>query len=320
MNILGIDIGGTKTLVGVADDSGQVIATKRIETPGSIGPERALALTKAAAHDAINQAGVDIDLIGIGCGGPLDRKSGTLFDIPNLPGWNGTCLTEIFSSEFDAPAYLDNDATAAAIGEWMFGAGRGVDDLAYFTISTGIGGGMILGGRVYRGYGDNAAEFGHQKIRPDGPPCTCGDRGCLESLASGTSIARIAREEMAAGIETVLREWVPSPDDVTAQLVARAAGQGDKLSGRIWSEAMYNLGLGVANIVNVLNPRLVILGGGVTNAGELLFAPVREVVRERAMRALADDVQIVPAANGGNVGLMGAIAVALEGYSSATHL
>jgi len=312
MAILGIDIGGTKTMVGVAEASGKMLAYKRIETPCAFGPDVNIKATIAAAREVIELARVIVDVIGIGCGGPLDRKSGTLHKVSNLPGWEGICLTKIFGDEFGARAYLDNDATAAAMGEAMFGAGRGVDHIAYFTVSTGIGGGIIINGKPYRGYGDNAGEFGHTKISPDGPRCNCGDHGCLESFASGTSIARIAREGLSRNPHTILLNWIPSPDEVTAALVARAAAEGDEFASRIWSEAMYNLGLGVANVVNVLNPGLVIIGGGVANAGDLLFEPVRKVVRKRAMPALAADVEIVPAANGDFTGLMGAFAVAME--------
>ncbi len=313
MRILGIDIGGTKTLVGVVEQSGTILSAKRVETPGSLGPDRALSLIKSAGQEVIEKAGVGIDAIGIGCGGPLDRKSGTLHSVPNLPGWEGLCLTDIFSKEFGAPAYLDNDATAAAIGELYFGAGKGCRNFAFFIVSTGIGGGIIIDGKPYRGYGDNAGEFGHQKILPDGPSCPCGDRGCLESLASGTSIARIARERLLEKPKTVLWNWINTPADITAELVARAAQLGDQFASNIWFEAMYNLGLGVTNVVNILNPQLVILGGGVTKAGEeMVFEPVKKVVRERAMKALAADVEVVPARNGDNVGLLGAVAVALE--------
>lgn len=314
MAILGVDIGGTKSIVGVAERSGSLLAWKRVETPNSLGPNANLAAIISVARDVIEESGAGIDAIGIGCGGPLDRKSGTLHKVSNLPGWEGLCLTRVFSEQFGAPAYLDNDATAAALGEAMFGAGRGIDCFIYFTISTGIGGGIVIDGRPYRGCSENAGEFGHAKIIPDGPPCNCGDRGCLESLASGTSIARIAREGLEAGAKSILDQWVSSRRDITAELVARAAAQGDSFAGEVWSRAMYHLGIGVANAVNVLNPRLVILGGGVTKAGQMLLAPVRETVRRRAMRPLAADVEIVLAANGDLTGLLGAIAVAIESF------
>ena len=312
MNILGFDIGGTKSIVGVADESGRVLAMRRLETRGALGPAQALDRMKAAAHDVVEEAGVRVDVIGIGCGGPLDRRSGTLYTVPNLPGWEGICLTGEFGGEFGVPAYLENDANAAAMGEHLFGAGKGVDDFVFLIVGTGIGGGIIANGRIYRGYGENAGEIGHHKIAPDGPRCPCGDRGCLESLASGTSIARIAREGLADHPDTILRQWTSSPEEVTAEMVARAAAGGDEFASDVWSQCMRNLGIGVANVVNILNPKLVILGGGVTKAGEMLFEPVRTVVKERAMPALAADVEIVPAANGDLMGLMGAFAVAVE--------
>jgi glucokinase len=299
MNILGIDIGGTKTIVGVADESGRLLAHKRIETPGALGPDINIGMIGAACDEIVAGAGVKIDAIGIGCGGPLDNETGALLQVPNLPGWEGIVLTDIFGKQFDAPAYIDNDATAACLGELKFGAGKGVDDFVYFTVSTGIGGGIVIGGKLYRGHGGNAAEFGHMKIIPDGgPTCTCGDHGCLESLASGTSIARIAREK---GLS-----------HASAELVAKVAAEGDKAAQDVWFEAMHYLGIGVANVVNAFNPRLVIMGGGVTKAGDLFFDPIRKAVAERAMHPLAADVEVVPAANGDLTGLMGAIAVAIE--------
>ncbi|MGQ9454780.1 MAG: ROK family protein [Armatimonadota bacterium] len=312
MYILGFDIGGTKTMVGVADEFGTLLAMRRFETRGELGPEQALARMKDAAHEVLEEAGVAADVIGIGCGGPLNRRSGMLYTVPNLPGWEGICLTREFGDHFHVPAYLENDANAAAMGEHLFGAGRGVDDFVFLIVGTGIGGGIIANGRIYRGFGENAGEIGHHKIKPDGPPCPCGDRGCLEALASGTSIARIAREGLAQHPDTVLWQWVASPEEVTAELVARGARAGDEYASRVWQECMYSLGLGVANVVNILNPRLVVLGGGVTKAAELLFEPVRRVVKERAMPALAEDVEVVPAKNGDLVGLMGAFAVAID--------
>lgn len=308
MSILGIDIGGTKTVVGVADRNGKLLLHKRIPTPNVLGPQANIAAILSAAREVAQKQGEELQAIGIGCGGPLDRKTGTLHKVSNLPDWEGICLTDVFSKEFRAPAFLDNDATAAALGEGMFGAGRGVDSFVYFTVSTGIGGGIIINNKPYRGVGENAAEFGHMKLSAEGPACNCGDRGCLEAYASGTSIARIAREGLAAHPQSKLN----STGDITAESVASAAQGGDEYARQVWYGAMRNLGLGVANVVNALNPRRVILGGGVTRAGDMLLEPVREVVKERAMDALSANVDIVIAANGDLTGLMGAIAVAIE--------
>lgn len=319
MNILGIDIGGTKTIVGVSNESGELFAHKRIETPNSLGYKANMDNIIASARDVIQESGVCIDAVGVGCGGPMDRETGVLHQVPNLPGWEGISLKKVFGEAFGVPVYVDNDATAAALGELMFGAGKGVTDFVYFTISTGIGGGIIMNGKVYRGYGENAGEFGHMKVRPDGPLCTCGDHGCLESLASGTSIARIAQERLSDSTNTIIKSWINSEDDISAAIVARAAAQGDGFAGNIWNEATYDLGIGIANVVNCLNPRLVIIGGGVAKAGNILFEPVRRIVSERAMKPLAKDVEIVPAANGDLVGLMGAAAVALDGINAITQ-
>lgn len=309
MSILGIDIGGTKTAVGVADRTGKLLLHKRILTPNVLGPDVNLVAIRAAAHEVVDKQGAPIEAIGIGCGGPLDRKSGTLHKVSNLPGWEGICLTGMFSEEFNAPAYLDNDATAAALGEAKFGAGRGIDSFVYFTISTGIGGGIVINGKAYRGCGENAAEFGHMKLSTEGPKCNCGDKACLEAYASGTSIARIAREGLADHPESSLGPV----EKITAEAVASAAAQGDAYAADVWYTAMRNLGLGVANVVNALDPRRVVLGGGVTKAGDLLLEPVREVVAERAMEALAADVDVVIAENGDLTGLFGAIAIGIEG-------
>jgi glucokinase len=312
MNILGIDIGGTKTIAGVADESGRLLAYKRIETPGVLGPDINLAAIGAACEEVVAQAGVGIDSVGIGCGGPLDQKTGALLQVPNLPGWDGIVLKDVFGSRLGVPAFIDNDATAACLGELKFGAGKGIDDFVYFTVSTGIGGGIVIGGKLYRGHGGNAGEFGHMKIIADGgPKCTCGDNGCLESLCSGTSIARIAQEKWGRSPSSALREGLCPY--FSAELVAKAAKDGDELALSVWSEAMHYLGIGVANVVNAFNPRLVIIGGGVTKAGDMFFGPIREEVRSRAMPPLAADVQIVPAANGDLTGLMGAVAVAMAG-------
>ncbi len=314
MNILAIDIGGTKTMAAIIDETGHIGARKRIETPAKLGPSTNIAAIKSACRQVLELSGRKPDIIGIGCGGPMDRKTGVLHDVPNLPGWKGLFLTQIFTDEFGAPGYLDHDATVAAMGEMMFGAGRGIDDFVYFTISTGIGGGIIADGKIYRGCGDNAGEFGHMKVSDDGPECPCGDRGCLESFSSGTSIAREARKALSDNRNSLIWDWIKSEDEVTAKMVADAARDGDELAKTVWETAMYHLGLGVTNVINCLNPRCVILGGGVTHAGEMLFSPVREVVSERAMAPLAKDVSIVPAQNGEDTGTLGAAALAIDEY------
>ena len=313
MSLLGIDIGGTKTIIAVADDSAHIIAQERINTPREQGPDIVLSEIEFAGKLLLQEARLargDVRAIGIGCGGPLDRNKGIILTAPNLPGWENLHLAAYFQDAFRATAYLDNDVNLMALGEARVGAGTGVDYMAYFNIGTGIGGGIIIDGKLYRGCG-NAAEFGHQIILPDGPRCLCGRRGCLESLCSGTSIARRAREQLADHPESRILSAAGDLNDVTAHHVAEAAREGDDLALKIWRETGEYLGLGVANVVNILNPRRVVLGGGVMEAEDLFLDAVRETVSEHAMKQLAEDVEIVPGMLGDQAGIIGAVHLAL---------
>ncbi len=314
MPVLGVDIGGTKTIVAVADDGGRIIAQTRIDTPRDQGPAVVLAEIESALRRLRDETQTDhIKAIGIGCGGPIDRERGVILTAPNLPGWDDLPLSEHFRKAFNAAVYLDNDVTLAALGEAREGAGRGVDHFAYFNIGTGIGGGIIIDGKVYRGCG-NAGEFGHQVILPDGPPCLCGRHGCLESLASGTSIARIARERVTHCPESLILRFAGDSERITAEHVAQAAREEDPFAVSIMSETGEYLGLGVANVVSILNPQMVILGGGViAGAGDLLLRRIRQTVQERAMTQLADDAEIIPAALGDQAGIVGAVHLAEMG-------
>lgn len=311
MIVLGIDIGGTKTIVAVADDDGRIIAQERIDTPREEGPSAVLSAIEQSVRALLTHYALHITSVGIGCGGPLDRERGIILTAPNLPGWEGLNLAEYFRNAFGAPVVIDNDVNLMALAEARDGAGIGVDHIAYFNIGTGVGGGIVIGGKLYRGCG-NAAEFGHQIILPDGPQCLCGKRGCLESLVSGTSIARRAKEYLADHPRSSILKLAGSLDAVTAEVIARAAFDGDDLARRIWLETGQYLGLGVANVINILNPRMVIVGGGVAEVRDLLLDPVRRTVRERAMTQLADDVRIVPGILGDQAGIIGAVRLAIE--------
>ena len=308
---VGIDIGGTKTIVAVADNDGHIIAQERIDTPREQGPSAVLSAVEIAVRSLLTHDALRITAVGIGCGGPLDRERGIILTAPNLPGWDNLDLVHYFRNAFGASVVIDNDVNLMALAEARDGAGVGVDHMAYFNIGTGVGGGIVIGGKLYRGCG-NAAEFGHQTILPDGPNCLCGKRGCLESLVSGTSIARRAKEYLADHPRSSILKLAGSLDAVTAEVVARAAFDGDDLARRIWLETGEYLGLGVANVVNILNPRMVIIGGGVAKVGDLLLEPVRRTVRERAMTQLAADVRIVPGVLGEQAGIIGAIRLAIE--------
>jgi len=314
MLYLGVDIGGTKLAVGLVDCDGKQLHHRRTETLAAQGPQRVMQrlieLSQAVVREA-NVAWADIAAAGVGCGGPLDAKAGIVQAPVNLPGWKDIPVVRMLRESFGRPVFLDNDANAAASGEHHFGAGRGVANMVYLTISTGIGGGVIIDNRLYQGENGNAGEIGHMSVDYDGPPCLCGSRGCLELYASGTGIAARARAAISAtaqGAKSILADGRV----ITGKAVVEAARQGDPTAVQIWDETMRILGMGLTNVVHVFNPRRVILGGGITGAGDMLFVPVRRHVAAHAMKQLMSVVEIVPAQLGDAVGILGAAAIAMD--------
>lgn len=313
VNVLGLDVGGTKLAAGVVRGNGAVLS--RIEEPSRVeeGPRAMVARHVEMGRRAVEASGVgwaSIAAVGIACGGPLDPLAGVIQSPLSLPGWDDLPLTAMVAEALDLPAVVDNDATAGALAEWWFGAGRsrGVRSLVYLTISTGVGGGLILDGRVYRGAAANAGELGHLTLDYRGRQCPCGRRGCVEAYCSGTNIAARAREALAGGEASDLRV----ADRLTAEDVAKAALAGDRLAKRIWDETCAMLGSAVANILDAFNPELVVLGGGVTRAGAQLLDPVREVGLRLAMPPARAAADIVLAELGDDLGIVSAAAVALE--------
>lgn len=311
MTVLGIDIGGTKLAVGVVDAAGAILARGEVPTLATQGPERVLERIVRLSSQVLEEpvaSAVPVSRIGIGCAGPVDRQAGLVLNPPNLPGWTRVPLVEHLEKALGLPAVLENDANAAALGELRNGAGKGARSLVYLTVSTGIGGGIILDGKIWHGVRDGAGEVGHMTLVPDGPLCGCGNRGCLEALASGPSIARRAREALAGGRPSRLRDL----QEVTAADVAHWAREGDGVAQGVWDESMRYLGLGVAAVITILAPERVVIGGGVARAGDLLFEPLRREVRARVKLVAVESVPILPAALGRDVGILGAAAVALE--------
>lgn len=306
MLIGGIDIGGTKIAVGVAGADGQLLASQRVPTADPAGPANALARALMALRTCLPDGG-RLGAVGVSSCGPLDSKAGVLLSPPNLPGWEGLPVMPVLEAELQVPVILENDCNAAAIGEHRFGAGQGVDDLMYVTLSTGIGAGLILGGRLHRGVQDAAGEIGHQTVDPRGPACPCGNRGCLEALAGGPAIARRAREAIASGRPTSLSA---EPD---AAEVIGAAEAGDPLAREIWEETLDWLAIGLGNAITTLAPQRIVVGGGIGVAGErLLLEPLRERLKQRVRLAPMERVEVVAAANPRDASLIGALAIARE--------
>jgi glucokinase len=300
--VLALDIGGTKLAAGILDRSGRVHSFVVAPSEADRGPDDVLPRLYALGRRAVEESGIawpEIGEIGIGCGGPLDAERGILIAPPHLPGWHDVPLTALTEQEFDRPATLENDATAAAAAEHRYGAGVRVSNMVYLTISTGVGGGVVVGGRLYRGANGNGGELGHVTIDWHGRPCKgCGRRGCLEAYVSGTSIAERARE---AGLSFA-----------TAEEVAAAARAGDEGAVRVWDETVEALACGLTSIVNLFEPELVVVGGGVGRSGEQLLGRARTWVLEHAMGPAGVAVDIVHAALGDHVGVVGAAAIVYD--------
>ncbi len=318
--IAGIDIGGTKVALALADSAGVVLAHTRYPTQTETGPHRVVDKAVAELQQMVEATGGTLGGVGVGCAGPLDCRRGLILSPPNLPGWDEFPLTERLRERLGVAVVLDNDANAAALGEHLYGAGRGFRDLIYITISTGIGGGIIVGDELVHGVRDSAGEVGHMTVWPDGPACPCGARGCLEAICSGTSIARRAQERLSggSGARSSLTEMAGGEvGGVTAQHVVAAALGGDALASVVWDETIYYLAVGVGNLISVLAPEAVILGGGVSTAGEPLLEPLRRQVRARVRMVPFDRVTIVQAALKSESGIYGALILGHKAAASA---
>jgi len=246
--------------------------------------------------------------------GAIDSDKGVITLSPNLPGWRDVPLGDIVRERYRVDVFLVNDASAAALGEHRFGAGRGVSNLILLTLGTGIGGGIIINGEMYLGACGSAAEIGHMVIDVNGPECGCGNRGCLETLASGTAVARDAVRRINQGEKSSLVAMVGGKiEDITAEKVGTAARKGDSLALDVLSRAGTYLGVGLANLVNIFNPEMIVLGGGMAELGGLFIDPAKRVVVERAFPISAGAVRIVTAQLGNEAGVYGAAIFALEG-------
>jgi len=307
--VLALDIGGTKLAVGLLTADGEVLSSVMVPTEPTATPEEVLATLSAMSETAVREARVrwsDLRGVGVSFGGPVDFPSGTTVTCHHLPGWEGVPLRDLVSQQTNLPVVMDNDANAAALGEAVFGAARGCEHVLYVTVSTGIGAGLVLNGRVHRGANSMAGELGHTLIVPDGPECSCGRRGCLEAVAAGPAIARAAREALAGDEPSLLRSLA----ELTAKDVAEAAPT-DALAARVIAQAGAHLGLALAGAVNLVNPEIVVIGGGVSQAGDCLFTPLRKTVQRHAVPESTRDLRIVPAALGAQSALFGAAALGL---------
>lgn len=316
--VLGIDIGGTNIVVGSVALDGTVLRAVRSEpTHAEAGAGSVIDRLTALAVQVMEETRREdpaAEYIGVGVGapGPLDTKSGVVLLTPNL-GWVNLPLRAIVAERLGLPAALDNDANCAVLGEWWIGAARGARNAIGITIGTGIGGGLILDGRLYHGASDCAGEIGHTTIDTEGRLCKCGNYGCLEAYASGPAIARRAVEELETGYESRLPAMVGGNLSlITAQTVYDAAQEGDELALEVVIDTAKFLGAGIANLLNVFNPEVVVVVGGVTRAGDRLFVPLRREVARRAFKPAVAACRILPGELIGTAGVYGAARIFLD--------
>ena len=313
--IVGVDLGGTNIVAGaLSDDGGEVISLRSEPTRADQGAEAVIdrivrmidtVIAETIAHKGIKRS--DVVGIGVGAPGPLERERGIVVTTPNL-GWTNFPLRDVVAERTGVETRIDNDANCATLGEWWLGAAKGGRNVVGVTIGTGIGGGLILDGKLYHGSSDVAGEIGHATIDVTGRLCKCGNYGCLEAYASGPSIAARAREAVTGDEDSLLFRMVKGDlMRLTAANVYEAAKLGDEVALDVVRETARFLGAGIANLLNIFNPDVVVLAGGVTQAGDTLFEPLRKEAKRRAFRPAVDACRIVPGALQGSAGVVGAV-------------
>ncbi len=315
---VGIDLGGTNIKGAVCDAHGERLALHSIPTEAPGGSEHVLARMAGLVRDVIAQAkAAPQEIIGVGVGapGPISHTRGVIFSAPNLPGWKDVHVRDRMSDLTGFKTTLENDANAAAFGEFLAGAGRDMRDMVMFTLGTGVGGGIVIDGRLIRGAFDNAGELGHTIVEPNGRACPCGQRGCLERYASAAAVAIRLGEAVQAGAPCVLKDRVLAGEELDARDVLKAIDAGDALAARIWDETCFYLATAIVNVQHTLNPRCVVLAGGLVNAKERLLAPVRAHFDRLAWKIAPDRPEIALASLGSDAGVVGAATLAYAEFS-----
>lgn len=313
--VLAMDIGGTKLAVAMMADDGSLHGLQYEPTHRDRGPADVIARLLDMGHRAIAEARLGSPAAtGISCGGPLDPRTGRLLGPPHLPGWDNVPLGELVAEAYRVPFTLQNDATAAALAEFRYGSARGANTMIYLTLSTGVGGGAVIGGRLMLGAAGNGGELGHITVRPGGRRCSCGRRGCLEAYCSGNNIARRAREAMVGAPDS----WLAGlGHPITSADVAQGKRHDDPVASAVWDETVALLGQALTDLVNVFEPDIVVLGGGVTRSGDLLLEPLRRIIRTSAMPPAGAAATISLAALGDLTGVVGAGAIAYDSLATA---
>lgn len=313
-HVIGIDMGATHISIILTDFSARVI--DEIEVPFSIadGPSTCINHANSLIENILiknNLTLQDIHAIGLGVPGPIDIQTGMVYVPPIMPGWDGFPIQQYLENKWGLPISLNNDSELGALGEWAYGVGRGENHLAYIKVGSGIGSGLLFNGQIYKGATGSAGEIGHLTLVENGPLCDCGNSGCLEALAGGKAIARQAKELIKKGERTILSDMGPI-ELLTAREVSSAARRGDLVAQNIIANSGRYIGIAIAGLVNLFNPQIVVVGGGMSQAGDLLLQPIRDAVAQRSLKASARTVKINTAVLRRRSSGMGAISQALS--------
>jgi glucokinase len=316
---VGVDLGGTNIKAGLLDAEANVKSRLSIPTEVDRGPDQVVANIVTAADRAIEEAGVNRDeVVGVGVGspGPLSHRRGLIINPGNLPGMKNVPICEIVREKTGLQTTLENDANAAAWGEFWAGAGKDVNDLVMFTLGTGVGGGIICEGQLLRGYFENAAELGHIIVNPGGRQCSCGQQGCVEAYSSAYYLARRAEEFIADGRASCLKNKADSGEPLLAEDIVEAAQGGDELAAQVWDEACYYLAVSTVVMQHMSNPQRVVMAGGLIAAGDFLLDPIKKHFRELTWKLLDDGPEICFATLGNDAGLIGAAGLAWHAHET----
>ncbi|HPO16609.1 MAG TPA: ROK family glucokinase [Candidatus Hydrogenedentes bacterium] len=318
--IIGVDLGGTNVKTAIVSRDKKVLAKDSRPTNAEGGPEAVMNVMEQSVRELTASQGInlkDVLAVGFGAPGPMNWQTGIVYSPPNLPGWTNVPLAKLMKKRLGVRCFVDNDANVACYGEYWLGAGQGTENMAVLTLGTGVGGGVVVFGKLLRGIDGTAAELGHLKVQRDGRMCGCGSRGCLEAYASVTGMVRTAKEGFEQGKESSLKTLCGGNlDKITGRMIYEAAKEGDAFAQWVFNETATWLGLGIASIVNFLNPEKVVLCGGMIAAGDMLFNPVRETMLANTFEVPGKRCQIVPAGLGEDSGVIGCAGCALARYQA----
>lgn len=313
--LAGVDLGGTYIKTALVTFEGEIVQKVEVDSEKEKGPDGVISNIHKSVEMAVEKAGCeihDVKGIGIGSPGPMDTKEGIVTRPVNLPGWENVPLRKKVSEYFNLPGNLENDANAAAYGEYWKGGGQGSELMIAYTLGTGVGGGIVIRGHLVRGTNDVAGELGHMTIKDGGELCNCGNHGCLEAYASATALVRRSLAKLNSGAESILRKWIDEGRELSAKLINEARLEGDEFARDALEELGYYLGVGISAMVNALNPDVVVIGGGVMNAGDVILNPAREVVKEKTFSEFYENLKIEPAQLGNDAGVIGSAGLLIE--------